>query len=318
MALKERVLAGGRLRILIYVASQLVAWCMALLTIRFLKPEDYGVMAVGAVVIAAGTVIAALGLPIYMVQTPRIRRDLLRRIAGVLVISFVTMAALVAIAAPFAADFLEMPALELVLFILSACLVVRAFSIAPSAWLQRVIKFREVAVLESSAMIASAGLGLALAIEGYGALALAGKEVAAVTISAGLGMWMTRGRLFPEFRLAGLREPLRFGFRVTVRNMLQIIQINTDRLIIARMFGAEALGIYSLGTAIGRIVPRLVMTPISRIVLPALSRLGALDPRRATYFMRGTGLLAFVFFPAAGAVHWLRLRLSLWHSGRPG
>ena len=125
MALKERVLAGGRLRILIYVASQLVAWCMALLTIRFLKPEDYGVMAVGAVVIAAGTVIAALGLPIYMVQTPRIRRDLLRRIAGVLVISFVTMAALVAIAAPFAADFLEMPALEPVLFILSACLVVR-------------------------------------------------------------------------------------------------------------------------------------------------------------------------------------------------
>jgi len=57
MALKERVLAGGRLRILIYVVSQLVSWSIALATIRFLKPEDYGVLAVGAALYVAASVL---------------------------------------------------------------------------------------------------------------------------------------------------------------------------------------------------------------------------------------------------------------------
>ena len=69
MSIERQAVSALKWSTLSKVGSQLVAWVVTLLVMRLLSPEDYGLMAIGAVIISIVASIAELGLGASIVQS---------------------------------------------------------------------------------------------------------------------------------------------------------------------------------------------------------------------------------------------------------
>jgi PST family polysaccharide transporter len=93
----------------------------------------------------------------------------------------------------------------------------------------------------------------------------------------------------------GVRELIRFGAGLSISNIFNYISRNADNFLIARFVGQAQLGLYDRGYKLMMMPLQQVNAPISRVLLPLLSRLQT-DPvrYRSSYLSTITGLMAAV------------------------
>lgn len=82
------------------IVGQVVAWAVTLLVIRLLSPDDYGLVAISAVIISIVASIAELGLGASNVRSQVIRKDELAKVAGALSVLNLGLGMLVGLGAP--------------------------------------------------------------------------------------------------------------------------------------------------------------------------------------------------------------------------
>lgn len=90
---------------------------------------------------------------------------------------------------------------------------------------------------------------------------------------------------------------LRFGGGVTVANVLAYVSRNADNLIVGYSMGSSALGIYSKAYNLLLMPVRQFSSPLSNVLLPALSRLQDDPARYRAAYVRAIGVLALVTMP---------------------
>jgi PST family polysaccharide transporter len=99
---------------------------------------------------------------------------------------------------------------------------------------------------------------------------------------------------------------LRFGGTVTLNMVVVYIAYNTDKLVIGKLFGAEALGLYGRAYQLVNIPTENLNGAVGGVVMSALSRLQSDTKRFKAYFLKSYSLvlaftlpvtIAFAVFP---------------------
>ncbi len=193
-------------------------------------------------------------------------------------ISFAILVAMAASAPPIAAFYGD-PRAGYVAAASGAVVFLGGFALQHTALLNRELEFGRLAMIDvaTGATAFVATLGAALWLRCYWALVVGNAASAALNVALVWTASAWRPDLRPNFRAARTLLPL--GGSITTFNLLNYLSRNLDNVLIARFHGSAQLGLYDRSYRLMMFPITNVTAPLSRVMLPVLSRLRD-DPAR--------------------------------------
>jgi PST family polysaccharide transporter len=213
------------------------------------------------------------GFSTAAIQAKTLSREQSSTLFWINVASSVVIAVLLIAIAQLVGRFFGDPRVALVTAASASIILVGGLAIQHSALLNREMKFRELAVIgvASAFTAAIATITFALYLKSYWALFLG--NLASVIVQTILTWGLCHWRPGRRASLSDTREMLSFGSHVATFNLVNFLSRNADNLLIGKVWGASQLGLYDQSYRLIMAPLQLINTPLSRVMLPVLSRL---------------------------------------------
>ena len=266
------------------VVSRVLNAAALLVVFKLITPAELGEASLVLAVFGIVQSVSELGLGAALVQAEGITR---RQTNSLFWLSFALAAALyglVFVAAPLGAVVYENGRLTPLLRTHGLVILVLSLGFVSRSRLVKALQFGRLAVADNAALSLSALLMVGLAYYGYGPWALIGGELSnralQLVFYQGLAPFVP-GRGVPYAEVRGL---VRFGFYATGSRLLYNFYTNADYLIVGKVFGEAAVGIYTVAY-------RIVVDPVKALVgivndvsFPSFSKLKGEPARLRRYF----------------------------------
>jgi teichuronic acid exporter len=254
------------------VLGQATAWVVTLIVVRILSPEDYGLMALVSVVVSIAATVAELGLAASIIQARHLDSGLLRQLSGFVLLLHLSIAAVVAAAAPAAAWFFGSPQLTLLIQIASLQFVFLAIGAMPHALATRAMAFKWLAKVELVTGVVTSIATLVLALKGFAVWSLVLGVLAGLALRAVL---LVIGGEYPRpvLRFSGLAGHIGFGSRLAISRFIWTAISQADVVIGGKLLTRDALGAYSVAMHLATLPMQKVMGVVNRVAFPTISRL---------------------------------------------
>lgn len=273
ISLRGRVLHGMSWLAGTRLVSQVFTWAVTLLVIRLLEPADYGLMGLATMFVSFMLMFSSLGLGPAIVQRRTLDEGDLRDVFGAsLLLNGIVIAALF-LGAPVISDFFEEPRLTGVVRVLALQFLLVAFTMVPTAMLERRMHFRGWSVGNLCAQVAGSSVTLLLAWQGFGVWALVWGNLMTFTVRAIIVNYLARCLVLPALRLRRIATMLRFGGFVTMSRLLYFVSEQADYFIIGKVLGKDALGYYNVAYQLAAMPMQRTSGILNRVALPAFSEL---------------------------------------------
>jgi PST family polysaccharide transporter len=264
---------------------------------RILVPTDFGL--VGMVTACTGflTVFRDAGLSMATVQRASISREQISTLFWINVVFGGVLAALCAAAAPILIRFYHEPRLFWMTIVIGTGFIFNGAGAQHRATLQREMRFAVLSAIDIVSTIASIALAIGMAMAGQGYWALVAMAVFPNVVGL-LGVLIVGGWIpGPPRRGTDVVSMLKFGGTVTLNNLVAYIAFNSDKVLLGRFWGAEALGIYGRAYQLINLPTDNLNSTIGLVAFPALSRLQNDPERLRNYFLKGYGLFLSLVMP---------------------
>jgi O-antigen/teichoic acid export membrane protein len=295
--LKERTIRGGFARLCAQAANFLIRGGSLMILARLLGPKEFGL--VGMVTAFTGVLylLRDFGLSSATVQRVTVTDEQLSTLFWINILVGVLLGLLTVAMAPFIAAFYHDPRLFAVTVVMAAGFVFNAAGVQHSALLQRQMRFTAIAVIAVVSLIVGTAIAIGGAEAGYGYWALVAMGVT-VPLAATIGAWLTAGWIpgMPQ-RGAGIRSMMRFGGTVSLNGLVAYLAYNSDKILIGRFWGANALGIYGRAYQLTNIPTDSLNSTVGEVAFSALSRIQDDPHRLKTYFLKGYSLVLAMTLP---------------------
>jgi teichuronic acid exporter len=235
-----RWVAAGRL------VTQIVTWCMTIITVRYLHPEDYGVIATAGLFTALAMLLLDGGLGIVLVT----QRDLTERAQGAVIsatlISASILGLVIAVLAPIGAWFFRAEELVAVLLVSAIYMPLAALAVVPAALLQKSMRFRQIAIAQTVGSVVQGVTSLGLAIAGVGYWALIVGNFVGTFLRVVLLWRALEARVSPNMELGLVRPLVKSSSHVVGSRLVYFLANDFDTFLISRIGGLALAGPYSL------------------------------------------------------------------------
>jgi PST family polysaccharide transporter len=277
--LKKRTVSGALAASAAQAVKLAAQFCSVIVLSRLLTPNDFGVFAMVAPVYGLVLMFQNLGLTQATIQRPQITHGELSNLFWINVGLSVGFALVIGILSPFVGYFYQNTQAGELTLGFSAILIVSGLSAQHIALINRQMRFGYLAILDASSYLAGFAAAFSIALFVPSVWALFAAPVVASIVGA-LGAWIGVSWRpgFPQ-RHESVRDMVRFGGGLTGFNLFNFVARNGDNVLIGRVWGELALGLYDRAYKLLLFPLQQVNNPLSRVMMPALSRLQE-DPER--------------------------------------
>ena len=279
MSFKSLVARGAIWTLVKTGGYQFLSFFIFVLLARLLTPVEFGVVALATVFTDIGRPVVRAGLPAAIIQRKTVtnaQADTAFWMAVAIgLLLFVVVASL---AGPISKAFDE-ALLEEVLRVLPIVFVFVAFGAIHEAKLKRDFRFKAIAGSQLLATLLSGGLGIWMAVEGFGVWSLVTYQILHEVINTGALWAVLRWRPGLEFSRKEMLTMLRFGLPLTCAEFLSKAKNRINDLIIGLFLGAAAVGFFRVAMRAINMLSTVSVRPVMGVALPTFSRLQD-DPER--------------------------------------
>lgn len=239
---------------------------------RLLTPEDFGLVAMVAVVVAIADLFRDFGMSAAALQA----RELSQQQASNLFWANVGLGALSAIAvaasAPLLVAIFDETRLQWIAPACAVPLLASALQVPVQVHLARRFRFAALAVTDVFAQLVALALAVSSALAGWGYWALVVQPVAAA-FTLLVSRWVIVRWLPSRPRRGhGSLVLLKAGGHIGGAQALGYIATNVDNLMVGSVWGATDLGYYSNAYKLQSMPIAGLMTPLTNVVIPVLNR----------------------------------------------
>jgi O-antigen/teichoic acid export membrane protein len=264
---------------------------------RLLVPQDFGLVGMATVGTGFLALFQDIGLSMATVQRATITHAQISTLFWINLGVSALLAALCAATAPLLVHFYHEPRLFWVTVATGFGFVLNGAGAQHRALLQRNLRFVALTLIDITALFVSVLVGIAMAATGYGYWSIVGMTLCGYIFSM-CGAWLIGGwRPGLPQRRAGVRSMLGYGGIATLNNLVVYFAYNSDKVLLGRFFGAEALGIYGRAFQLINLPTQNLNSTIALVAFPALSRLQNEPQRLRSYFLKGYGLFLSLVIP---------------------
>ncbi|MGI9592308.1 MAG: lipopolysaccharide biosynthesis protein, partial [Myxococcota bacterium] len=269
---------------------------------RLLTPADFGLIAMATAVLGFLATFRDAGLSTATVQREDLREEQVSLLFWLNVAVSVALVLAIAASSPLVAWFFGDERLVWITVVLGASFLFGGFEAQHAALLQRQMRFGTLAWTRLVAQAAGIVAAIAAALAGWGTWALVTRALVAPAVSLVLVWWAMPWRPGRPRLEVGARGLVRFGGYLSGFRAINHLGRNIDNLLIGRFLGGATLGLYSKAYALLMLPLNLMNAPISRVAVPALSRLQSDPERMLSYYAKALTLVVTFSMPV---VAWL-------------
>jgi O-antigen/teichoic acid export membrane protein len=296
--LRSRIITGLAWKVVSQVFRQGSRVAVAIVLARLLTPHDYGLAAMVLAFSALVIIFSDLALGAALVQRRELTeadRSTVFWVSAVVGVAFTLVG--VAASYPVAAFFGE-PGVQPLFAAFSVSFLVTALGTTQTALLSRDMNFKSLELRMMAGTAVGGVVGIWLALEGYGAWAIIGQQLAIAVVSTILLWALSPWRPRFVFSVDTLRDYWRFSGSVFGTRLLFYLNRNADNVLIGRFLGSAALGVYAVAYNIMLMPLSRIAQPVVEVLFPAFSRLQDDKPRMASAWLRGNRLIGAITIPA--------------------
>lgn len=268
---------------------------------RLLEPADFGLVAAAVLGLRLVSHLSRFGLGSAVVQRPSLS-EFEERVAFTLSLSIAVAAtALGLLLSPAVAALLGQSGVTNVMRWMSLSIFLTACSAVPEGLIRRRMRFRALSIIQVlSAGVGYLGVGIPLALRGWGVWSLVASSIAQAAVQFFLVALLERGCIRLALDRTVSRSLLTFGGLVAATGVLEFLSGSIDTFAVARWNGAAALGQYSRATTLVGMPIEQATNATSRVLLPSFASVQNDDERFTRGLLTGVGLLSLVVMvPAA-------------------
>jgi O-antigen/teichoic acid export membrane protein len=278
---------------------------------RMLSPRDFGLVAMVGTVMSFLRIFNDAGLSTATVQREGITHAQVSNLfwtnAGLG--ALITLALMVG--APAVAWFYREPRLIGLTVALSCTFLFTASSVQHLALLKRQMRFKMIALVQIASATIGTGVGVGMAWLNFGYWSLAGMQLTIPLVTLIMIWGVSRWRPQLPSRRTGTRSLLGFGANLSASSFIWSFARGSDSLLIGRMYGSAALGLYSRAYALLIRPVEQFVTPIDAVLVPTLSRLQSDPERYRRVFLQAYDVVAIFSFLFSGLLFALPRPLTL-------
>jgi O-antigen/teichoic acid export membrane protein len=285
------------------VASQLIS--VAVLS-RILLPEAYGLMAMAMTVTNLVFLFRDAGTTAALIQrkelTPSLQSTVYWTNVGLGVLLAMILAAL---AIPIAKLFGQAQ-LSPMIVVLALVFPIASLGLVHQALMERALQFRTLARIEVVGAVGGLAVAISLALYGAGVWSLVFQMVVSALLISVQLVWASDWKPKRIFRRSDLRELLGFGGNLSLFRAVVYLHQNADSVIIGKLLGSAALGIYSMALKIMLFPLQNLTTVVSRVLFPKLSQSQESPEIMGGMYLRAVSAICMLTAPMMAGVFILR------------
>ena len=208
--------------------GQLVSWLSTIIVIRFLAPEDYGIISLAEVLRTFLSFFSIMGLGQGLMKVKDLTPALVQQTLGLLVLINVGLFLLQFFSAPYIASFYDTPELTLVLQILAFSYLFVPWTSIPNSLIARELDHRKTSQVTLVSNVLASIISLTLAYLGYGYWALVVAIIFTMVFNCVCFNLIHSYPRLPSFNFTGTREVFSFGAFIAMSDIFFVAYNKVD------------------------------------------------------------------------------------------
>ncbi|MEN6497464.1 MAG: lipopolysaccharide biosynthesis protein [Thermoguttaceae bacterium] len=297
-SLEQALRQGSRAVIACQIASQVIALGVLAVLYRELGLEPYGFLGMVMPLLLLVRIVVISGLDVATIQQDELSGPQVSAMFWVNQTLGVAMALLTAACAPLLVWFYGVREVGPLTVALAGTSLAAAVGTQHLALLQRHMRLGSLALVQLASLTLGGAAAIGAAWAGWGVWALVVQRYGELLTLALLAWLLEPWR--PSFRLrgTGARHLIRFGGHYTISSLMFYLVANVDKVLVGFFLGEAPLALYSQAFNLMMRPIHVVITPLTGIMLPTLSR-AAGDRRQYTQLALGFfRFIGLVMLPA--------------------
>jgi len=295
--LKNRSVKSGVNTLTVQALSFLMNTGQTAIMGRLLTPDDYGLVAMTAVVTGLITTLGNINLSVAVIQKDHIKQSEVSSAFWINLLILLGVALIIAILAPILGYVYNEPRVVNITLVSALGIFLGGLAIQHDALLKRQMQFKKIAFIQLGSSLGSIITGILLAYQGFGYWALVISGMVYPTLFS-LAVWFVCDwRPTLKMSFAEASPFLKFGARVTGFDFFNYFARNTDNFFIGKYVGPAGLGIYSKAYQLLMLPITQLRNPLNSVALPALSALQNDQEKYMKFYKQYLFILAFITMP---------------------
>ena len=296
-SIKKRVVSGVVWKFAERILAQAVSLLVSIIIARLLDPSDYGVVSIVTVFFAFANVIISGGLNTALIQKKDADKEDYNTVFTISFVVAVLLYLALFITAPLIAKIYEQPILTGIIRVLGLSLPIYALKSVVCAYISAQLQFRKFFFATLGGTLASAVVGIVLALKGFGAWALEAQQLTNTTIDTLILFLVTKLRLSFKITFHRVKGLMQYGYKILLSSLLGVTINQINPLFIGLKYTRADLSFYTKGRSFPETLSSSMTYTISSVLFPALSKYQDDKERLLQYTRLYMRVASFVVFP---------------------
>lgn len=296
-SLKKQTFNGVIWRILETGGTQAIQLVISIVLARLIAPDQFAAIAMLSIFLAVAGVFINSGFSTALMRkNDRTQVDCCTVFYFNIVISVVSYIILF-IAAPWVADFYNLPELKPVLRVTALTLIITSFAGVHRTLFSARMDFKSLAKYNIAALIISGCVGMFMAYRGFQVWALVAQSIVSSIINTMFVWFASPWRPSWLFSWVSLKEFFGFGSKLLASGLLDTVYTNMYSVVIGKVFPHSDLAFYNRAQSLRSLATSTPTSVLQSVTFPALCKLQDSDETLRSGYRRMLRISAFVIFP---------------------
>jgi len=297
--LKKRALVGAGFSVSAQTISYGIQTVGTIIMARILTPEAFGLVSMAMMFSLIARNFGLNGFTEAIIQRDKLTHYELSKLFWVNLLIMLGLTVVFVALSPLFAWFFREPQLTPVSMVMALTIIFGGLSTCHMALLNRNMNFKEASFAHVLDGLISTGIGIVLALQGFGVWALVIRRVSSSLGLSILSWLFCRWRPGIPAKGTDIKPLLSFGYRTYGNFLLIYVRNNLDKILVGKVFGKTSLGHYDRSSQLSSLLPTQLVLGLSGVGISTLSRLRDDPPRYRAYFAKALSVLSFLGFPGS-------------------
>jgi len=293
---KHSLTSGAIIMIAMRWIDRLVGIVSTFILARILVPDDFGIVAMASVIVAFADIIFDLGINIALIQRKNPSQAYYNTAWTLRILQTATVAAVLMILAPFAADYYKDARVTAVIQMMALSLMVTSFENVGIINFQKDLRFVDDAkyVLFKRLVLFVMTIALTFILQSYWGMILG---AFCGRLAATIRSYMVHP-MRPRFALSEFGEIFGISQWVLVKNISSFLDRKMHIFLVGGLASTRITGGYTLAAEISDVPGTDLLAPINRVLFPAFARARDNLQELTRLLLRVQAIQVMVTFPA--------------------